>query len=270
MHDDELRACLLAYADEGGQPRRPAPRPAELRRRGYRALAAATTAVVLLVALAGGGAAVLTGRVSGLWDTGVAGQPHPATLPSRPSGGPTSTPGTATPGPGTAPPSSAPAPSGRLTPASAVTPTGMGPVEFGMTVQQAERAGGVRLVGLGDTSGDCSYVVPTGWKVRVGDMVVDPVAFMVSSGRIARVDVQSGSTPTSAGVRIGSTEPEVRQAYPGRVSVGQNLYGTRLLTVVPADHERAGYRIVFASDGKTVMYFHAGRLPEVDYPEGCS
>ena len=268
MRDDQLRARLLAYADEGGQPRRPAPSPAELRRRGYRTVAAATTAAVLLVALAGGGAVVLAGRVGGHRDSGLVGQPGPATLPSQPATGPTSPPGTPT--PGTAPGSSVPAPPGRLTPGSPVTPVGMGPVRFGMTLKQAERAGGVRLVGLGDTSGACSYVVPTGWKLRPGDMVVDPVAFMVTDGRIARVDVQAGRTPTSAGARIGSTEPQVRRAYPGRVTVGRNLYGTRLLTVVPADPAQAGHRIVFASDGQKVMYFRAGRLPEVNAPEGCS
>jgi hypothetical protein len=268
MREEELRARLVAYADEGGQPRRD-PNPAELRRRGYRALAAATTAAVLLLVLAGSGVAVLVGR----WDTGVTGQPRPPAPTSRPPASATSTPGTVTPSTrdtatsGTAPTSSTPTPSGRLTPASAVTPTGMGPIRFGMTVQQAERAGGVRLVGLGDHLGNCSYVVPRGWKLRVGNTVVDPVAFMVISGRIFRVDVQAGSTPTSAGIRIGSTEPQIRQAYPGRVAVSHNLYGTRQLTVVPAE---AGYRIVFASDGRKVMYFRAGRLREVNAQEGCA
>jgi hypothetical protein len=255
MRDEQLRARLVAYADEGGQPRRD-PNPAELRRRGYRALAAATTAAVLLIVLAGSGVAVLVGR----WDTGVTSQPRPPAPTSRPPASATST-------PGTAPSSSTPALSGRLTPGSAVTPTGMGPITFGMTVQQAERAGSVRLVGLGDHFGNCSYVVPRGWKLRVGNTVVDPVAFMVISGRILRVDVQSGSTPTSAGIRIGSTEPQIRQAYPGRVAVSHNIYGTRQLTVVPAE---AGYRIVFASDGKKVMYFRAGRLREVNAQEGCA
>jgi hypothetical protein len=256
MRDEQLQARLVAYADEGGQPRRPDPNPAELRRRGYRALAAATTVAVLLIVLAGSGVAVLVGR----WDTGVTDQPRPPAPTSRPPASATST-------PGTAPSSSTPALSGRLTPGSAVTPTGMGPITFGMTVQQAERAGSVRLVGLGDHFGNCSYVVPRGWKLRVGNTVVDPVAFMVISGRIFRVDVQSGSTPTSAGIRIGSTEPQIRQAYPGRVAVSHNIYGTRQLTVVPAE---AGYRIVFASDGKKVMYFRAGRLREVNAQEGCA
>jgi hypothetical protein len=269
MRDEELRARLVAYAAVGGQPRRPDPNPAEQRRRGYRALAAATTVAVLLIVLVGSGVAVLVGR----WDTGVTGQPRPPALTSRPPASATSTPGTVTPSTrgtatsGTAPSSSTPALSGRLTPGSAVTPTGMGPIRFGMTVQQAERAGSVRLVGLGDHFGNCSYVVPRGWKMRVGNTVVDPVAFMVISGRIFRVDVQSGSTPTSAGIRIGSTEPQIRQAYPGRVAVSHNIYGTRQLTVVPAE---AGYRIVFASDGKKVMYFRAGRLREVNAQEGCA
>jgi hypothetical protein len=271
MREDQLRARLLAYADEGGEPRRPVPNPAQLRRRGYRALAASTTAAVLLVALAVVGAGVLTGRVGGHRDSDLVGRPGPVTLPSQSATGPTSpTSPPGTPAPGTASSSSVPAVSGRLTPGSPVTPTGMGPVRFGMTLKQAERAGGVRLVGLGDTFGDCFYVVPAGWKVRAGDMAVDPVAFMVSGGRIARVDIQAGRTPTSAGVRIGSTEPQVRQAYPGRVTVGRNMYGTRLLTVGPADPAQAGYRIVFASDGQKVLYFWAGRLPEVNAQEGCA
>ncbi len=264
MRDDQLRARLLAYADEGGQPRRPAPSPAALRRRGYRALATAAAAAVLLVGLAGG-AAVVAGRVGGQRDSGLVGQPGPVTLPSQPGTGPTGPPTQST-----ATSSSTPAPPGQLTPGSPVTPTGIGPVSFGMTIKQAERAGGVRLVGLGDTFGGCSYVVPAGWKLRTGDLLVDPVAFMVKGGRIARVDVQAGRTPTSAGARIGSTEPQVRQAYPGRVTVGRNLYGTRLLTVVPANPAQASHRIVFASDGQKVMYFMAGRLPEVNAPEGCS
>ena len=269
MRDDQLRARLLAYADEGGQPRRPAPSPAALRRRGYRALAAATAAAVLLVGLAGGAAVVVAGRVGGQRDSGLVGQPGPVTLPSQPATGPTSPSGTPPP-PGTTTSSSAPASDGQLTPGSPVTPTGIGPVSFGMTIKQAERAGGVRLVGLGDTFGACSYVVPAGWKLRAGDLLVDPVAFMVTGARIARVDVQAGQTPTSAGIGIGSTEPQVRQAYPGRVTVGRNLYGTRLLTVVPADPAQASHRIVFASDGQKVTSFTAGRLPEVNAPEGCS
>jgi hypothetical protein len=266
VHDDELRRRLTRYAEEGGQPRRPAPSPSVLRRRGSRALVANATAVVLLVGLAGGGVVV--------WARGVRQPDRVVTQPTTapPTTGRVGGPSVTNP---TRPPeitsTTAAATAGPLTPDSRVTPTGMGPVQFGMTLREAEHAAARTLVPWGEQSPGCHYVAPKGWpKVRDRDLRVDPVLFMVTAGRVSRVDVMAGAVATSTGIGIGSTEQQVRQAYPGRITASRNLYGTRLLTFTPADATGSDARIVFETDGGKVTAFHAGKLPEVNRIEGCA
>jgi hypothetical protein len=88
MRDEELRARLLAYAEEGGVPRAAAPSAAELRRRGYRLLLGRAVSMLLVVGLAAGGAVVWASRAGGHRDAGVVGQPRPAPSTSPPSTGP--------------------------------------------------------------------------------------------------------------------------------------------------------------------------------------
>ena len=42
------------------------------------------------------------------------------------------------------------------------------------------------------------------------------------------------------------------------------------LTYVPKDKSDRNYRVVFETDGKRVLGFRAGKLPEVEFVEGCS
>lgn len=267
MRDDELQARLLAYIDEGGQPRRVAPSPAELRRRGYRTLLGAAVTTLLVIALAAGGTVVWASRAGGHRDVGVVNQPGPVPSTSRPSPSAASTPrATASTSP---PPPDTP---GRLSAGSMVTTTGIGPVKVGMTVSQAERAGGVALARTMDEYYPrCWYVVPKGWpKVRDLDLDRDPLGFLVADGRIARIDVWAGSTSTRAGIRIGSTAQQVEQAYPGDITVSRNRFGSRLLTFTSSEVSDARHRIVFETGGDRVTGIRAGRLPEVNYDEGCA
>ena len=264
MRDDELRRRLVRYAEEGGTPWRAAPSPSALRRRGHRARLANGAAVVLLVAVAAGGVAVWARDAS--QQGRVVTQPSASPPTTGSAAGPQVTGSTRLPD---ASSSSAAPPAGPLTPASRVTATSMGPVTFGMSLPEAERAAGRPLVPWGDRSPGCSYVVPQGWpKVRDGALVTDPVLFMVTANGVARVDVMAGSVATSTGIRIGSTEQQVRQAYPGRIRAQNNPYGTRQLTFTPADAPDA--RIVFDIDAGKVTAFHAGKLPEVRFTEGCA
>jgi hypothetical protein len=140
-----------------------------------------------------------------------------------------------------------------------------------MTVVEAERAAGRQLVPWGERLPGCYHLVPKGWpRVRDGALRTDPVLFMVTAGKLTRVDVMAGSVATSAGIRIGSTEQQVRQAYPGMITVSRNLYGTRQLTFTPADSIGSDARIVFDINGGKVTTFHAGKLPEVNFSEGCA
>jgi hypothetical protein len=141
---------------------------------------------------------------------------------------------------------------------------GIGPVRVGMTVSQAAKAAGTRLVG--DRPNQyCYYVRPQGNKKDIG--------FMISGGRIARVDVYKDSQITTVkGAKIGDTEARIKSLYPGQIQVTLHKYvpGGHYLTFVPKDPSDRNYRVVFETDGKLVTGFRAGKLPEVEYVEGCS
>jgi len=140
-----------------------------------------------------------------------------------------------------------------------VTEYGIGPIRAGMTVAQANAAiGGGFAAPKGGTSG-CTYAVLT--KAPRGLWV------MLQDGRVARVEVRSGSIATSTGGRIGDTETRIKQLYPG-VAVTPHKYvaGAHYLTVMGSDPAN---RIVFETDGSKVTTFRSGRTPEVENVEGC-
>ncbi|MCF4970071.1 hypothetical protein [Nostoc sp. CMAA1605] len=151
----------------------------------------------------------------------------------------------------------------RLTPQSKVSINGIGPVRVGMTVSQASQAAGVRFAG-DKPNNSCYYVSPKGYK---------NLGFMVTENRIARVDVYDKSRITTVrGAKIGDTEARIKSLYPGQIQVSPHNYvpGGHYLTFVPQDRADRNYRVVFETDGKRVTMYRAGKLPEVEYVEGCS
>jgi hypothetical protein len=97
------------------------------------------------------------------------------------------------------------------------------------------------------------------------------VLFMVSNGRIARVDINDSTTSTSHGIRIGDPETRVYEAYPNRVTSEPHKYVEgHYLTVAPEAAADSGLAIVFETDGSRVTGYRSGRTPEVEYVEGCS
>jgi hypothetical protein len=140
-----------------------------------------------------------------------------------------------------------------------VTENGIGPIHAGMTVAQANAAiGGGFAAPKGGTSG-CTYAVLT--KAPRGLWV------MLQDGRVARVEVRSGSIATSTGAHLGDSEARIKQLYPG-VATTPHKYvtGGRYLTVTGSDPAN---RIVFETDGSKVTTFRSGRTPEVENVEGC-
>ncbi|MDF5734097.1 MAG: hypothetical protein PUP92_40545 [Rhizonema sp. PD38] len=152
-----------------------------------------------------------------------------------------------------------------LTNQSKVVINGIDTVRVGMTVAQASKASGTRLVPTSQPNNSCYYVKPqTGLR---------NLNFMVTNGRIARVDVQKDSAITTLkGARIGDTESKIKSLYPGQIKVTPHKYvnGGHYLTLVPKNGTNTNDRIVFETDGKRVTAFRAGKLPEVEYVEGCS
>ncbi|MBW4496794.1 MAG: hypothetical protein KME26_27715 [Oscillatoria princeps RMCB-10] len=155
----------------------------------------------------------------------------------------------------------------QLTEQSKLYIDGIGPVLVGMTVPEASRAAGRPLVSTGDSGGgsNCFYLTPEGGPRDVG--------FMIADGRISRIDIWRESRITTlSGAGIGDTEARIKALYPGKIQVSPHKYvqGGHYLTFVPQDRSDSNYRLVFETDGNRVTQFRVGKLPEVEFVEGCA
>ena len=140
---------------------------------------------------------------------------------------------------------------------------GVGPLKIGMTLAAARAATGGKLSAppAADTA-ECGFAQwpsgPAGLRM------------MTAKGRIVRVDVESGSTTTAAGARIGDTEARINTLYPGRVDTTPSKYASgHYLTIKSSPSAEGGNRLIFETDGRKVTRYRAGRMPEVGYVEGC-
>lgn len=152
----------------------------------------------------------------------------------------------------------------KLTNQSKLFLNGIGQVRVGMTVSQAAKAAGTKLVG-DSPNNSCYYVKPQNEPKNL--------LFMLTKGRISRVDVrQNTQITTLKGAKIGDTEAQIKSLYPGQIKVTPHKYvqGGHYLTFIPKDRTNQNYRVVFETDGKRVTQFRSGKLPEVEYVEGCS
>jgi hypothetical protein len=140
-----------------------------------------------------------------------------------------------------------------------------------MTVDEASKSGGIRLIRAGSGGIDeyeCSYVQLKGEPKGI--------RFIVTKGRIARVDISSKRITTISGARIGDNENRILSLYRGQIKATPHPYVSRrthkgkYLTFVPKDAANKNYRIIFETNKNRVDRFRSGKLPEVEYIEGCS
>lgn len=155
----------------------------------------------------------------------------------------------------------------RLTNQSKLYLNKLGSVVVGMTIDQASKASGYRLVSTGNSGGgtSCYYV-----KAEKGPK---DVGFMITGGRISRIDVWRESLITTAsGAKIGDSEAKIKSIYGSRIKITPHKYvqGGHYLTFVPQDAAERNFRLIFETDGKRVTVFRSGKLPEVEFVEGCA
>jgi hypothetical protein len=168
----------------------------------------------------------------------------------------------------------------RLTEQSKVAIDGIGPVRVGMTIAEAEKSAGVQLIEKGGRagSGGCYYVWPKTGPQDLGFMVFSNRAdeqMIRTQDRISRVDVfRNSKITTLSGAKIGDTEARIKALYPGRIRVTPHEYtghrGGHYLTLMPKDAADKNYRVVFETLNGRVTQFRSGRVPEVEYVEGCA
>ena len=145
----------------------------------------------------------------------------------------------------------------------ALSEDGLGQIQIGMTLTEAVNMG--LLNENPNMNPRCDFVFPA-----VGAGIPDGVSVMVVKGKIARIDVDTGSVTTEDGVKVGDTEDRVKTVYGDELKVEPHKYieGGHYLTVM-GDSASAGKALVFETDGKRVTMFRGGRLPEVKWVEGC-
>ncbi|HEX7979066.1 MAG TPA: hypothetical protein VF461_10715 [Gemmatimonadaceae bacterium] len=212
-----------------------------------------TVAAFALVALATAGCAKEAERVPQRPDSLATGVATPAIPAARESS-------TAPAVPPTSAPASPPAASAPYT----VTEHGIGPLRAGMTFAEADAAlgGALRVPVTADTTG-CDYLVWDGGP--------SGVHVMFDEHRIARVDVDTASIATAAGARVGDDEARIKRLYPGQVTVTPHKYEDgHYLTVTPPAPADKQFRIIFETARGRVTRYRAGKLPSVEYVEGCS
>ena len=133
-----------------------------------------------------------------------------------------------------------------------------------MSIAEASSALGAPL-GLpeGVDAAACSYLRWPGGP--------DGVSVMVEHLSIARVDVRSGSMATEAGARIGDPDERIRRLYAGRVTASPHKYTEgQYLIVTPASPADSAFRLIFETEAGRVTRYRSGKLPQVEYVEGCS
>ena len=145
-----------------------------------------------------------------------------------------------------------------------VTATGYGALRIGMTVQNAATAFGSSVPSMAGLDTACAYAKfdnqPAGMRV------------MVVRGEVARLEVDSASIATGLGARVGDPEARVKELYGSRVVVQPHKYDPsgHYLIVNPIPPTDTGYELVFETDSGRVTKYRAGRVPEVEWVEGCS
>jgi hypothetical protein len=146
----------------------------------------------------------------------------------------------------------------------ALNEDGLGPIQVGMTLAEAVNMG--LLNENPNMKKECDFVFPA-----VGAGVPDNIGVMIVRGKVARIDVDTGSVTTEDGAKIGDTEDKIKSIYNGDLQIEPHKYVTGgHYMVVMGDSASAGKAIVFETNGKVVTNFRAGRLPEVKWVEGCS
>jgi hypothetical protein len=142
---------------------------------------------------------------------------------------------------------------------------GYGPIRAGMTLAEAAQAGGRQFGEPQMGSQECDYFL------FADDTIRGRAHFMVVNGQIARVDVNDSSISTAEGARMGDSEQRIMELYSGRVTVQPHKYTDgHYLVVAPGAAVDSGFNLIFETDGQKVTTYRAGRMPEVEYIEGCS
>jgi hypothetical protein len=91
---------------------------------------------------------------------------------------------------------------------------------------------------------------------------------MFAGDTLVRIESDS-AVATDDGARVGDSEAAIDSLYGAGVQRRPHKYTDGRYLIVPSPRDSA-LRLVFETDGARVTRFRAGRLPQVEWVEGCS
>jgi len=113
-----------------------------------------------------------------------------------------------------------------------------------------------RWQGGGAGTGECT-------TATLGDKVYG----LFTGNLLARIYVGSRRYATRSGIRAGDTEAAVYAAYAGQIVTLSHDYDPDGHYLEIRDGNR---KVVFETDGHRVEQISTGRMPEINYVEGCA
>jgi hypothetical protein len=141
-----------------------------------------------------------------------------------------------------------------------VRPDGIGPLRVGVTLAEVTRALGEPLSVANE---ECDHVNPT--KTPEG------VLLMVIEDTLVRVQIDSAGIRTVEGAQVGDSESRILELYGAQARIEPHKYtypdGRYVVVTPPGD---TVHRIIFETFKGRVTKYRSGRLPAVQYVEGCS
>lgn len=146
-----------------------------------------------------------------------------------------------------------------------ISTVGFGPVFVGMTLAEAAQAAGSAFVAEGRVVGPCSFYVAT-------DFADAGVRWLVAYDRIAVVHVDQPGIVTRSGLGVGTTVADLQARFGDQLEERPSPFDATITeyVLVPTDENDARQRVIFEADASgTVVRYHSGQLPEVEYSAAC-
>ena len=145
-----------------------------------------------------------------------------------------------------------------------VSSESFGPLRIGMTRQAlVSLVDGEFTLPAPSEPGGCRYVY---WPGAPGG-----VRLMFAGDTLVRIEADSANVVTADGARVGDSETRIDSLHGSLVRRLPHKYTAgRYLIVVAAPPADTLHRVVFETDGNKVTKLRAGRLPQVEWVEGCS
>lgn len=152
-------------------------------------------------------------------------------------------------------------------PGQIISMDGLGPVKIGMKPDQLSRALMQQLPYNQYANHGCS-------AVTTQDLEPMGVSFVIDKKRLVRVSIDFYGTDqrpstfkTDAGIGLGSSEEDVRKAYPNaEIKANPSDPSWHTIVVNTPDQTKG---LVFETNGKTVKSLRGGENPAVAYASGC-